>query len=526
MAELVCAVDVGTKSARAGIFDRGGRLRGRGDHPILLHEPGGGRAEHSSDDIWQAVCAAVRSARRAADARAEDIAGLAFDATCSLVVLDAAGRPLPVSASEEEGWDTISWMDHRALAEAAECSALAHPVVAVAGGVMSPEMQAPKAMWLKRHRPDAWERAGLLFDLADFLAWRASGSTARSRCTLTAKWPYSAHEREGWQHDFLESVGLSDLLRRGGFSGAAPVGADLGALTPEAADALGLTPRCRVAAGMVDAFAGTLGVFAPHALAAGAEAGHAALIAGTSSCVMMMTKKPTSLAGFWGPYAEIAVPGYWMTEGGQSATGALLDHMVRMHAAGGEPTAGRHRAIAARVAELRAREGEAFGAGLHVLPDFHGARAPLAAPAARGVISGLTLDASFDGLCRLYWRSCVGIALGIRHILDTLAEAGPAIRTLHVTGGHTKNPLLMELYADATGCTLVEPVADEGVLLGTAMAAASGAGLFGDLAEACLAMRQPTRERRPDATGKARYDRDYRVFLEMQRQRSVLEGMG
>ena len=103
-----------------------------------------------------------------------------------------------------------------------------------------------------------------------------------------------------------------------------------------------------------------------------------------------------------------------------------------------------------------------------MLPDFHGNRSPLADPHALGVISGLTLDASFDSLCRLYWRTASRIALGVRHILETLNAGGFVIDTLHVTGGHTQNPLLMELYADATGCTVVEPLADEAVLLGTA----------------------------------------------------------
>ena len=113
----------------------------------------------------------------------------------------------------------------------------------------------------------------------------------------------------------------------------------------------------------------------------------------------------------WGPYWQAILPGHWLVEGGQSATGALLDHMVRMHAAGGEPDTALHARIVARVTELRALEGEAFAERLHVLPDFHGNRSPLADPHAVGVISGLTLDTSFDSLCRLYWRTAVAIAL-------------------------------------------------------------------------------------------------------------------
>jgi ribulose kinase len=139
------------------------------------------------------------------------------------------------------------------------------------------------------------------------------------------------------------------------------------------------------------------------------------------------------------------------------------------------------------------------------------------------VISGLTLDASFDSLCRLYWRTAVGIALGLRHILETLNANGFVIDTLHVTGGHSRNPLLMELYADATGCIVLEPEAEDAVLLGTAMTAASAAGLYDDLPAACAAMHRGGVERRPNPAARERFDRDYRVFLKMHEQRRELD---
>ncbi len=116
------------------------------------------------------------------------------------------------------------------------------------------------------------------------------------------------------------------------------------------------------------------------------------------------------------------------SRGGQSATGALLDHIVRMHAAGGEPDAALHRRIVDRVMALRATEGDGFANRLHVLPDFHGNRSPFADPHARGVISGLTLDTSFDSLCALYWRTAVSIALGTRHVLEALESFDIASR--------------------------------------------------------------------------------------------------
>jgi FGGY-family pentulose kinase len=519
MRELVCAVDVGTGSARAGILDCAGSLIGRSDRQIDMHRPLANHAEHDSEQIWRAVCEAVREAREKAGVAADAIAGISFDATCSLVVRGRGGEQISVSTTGEQRWDTIVWLDHRALAEADACTATGHRVLDHAGGVMSPEMQTPKLMWLKRNRPESWAASGLLFDLADYLTWKAGGSTARSQCTLTAKWAYLAHEG-GWQRDFFAAVGIDDLLMRGGLPIAArPAGTDLGPLVPEAAEALGLDTGCRVGAGFIDAFAGTVGLLGGYA--EDDIERRLALIAGTSSCLMGFSHKPRYVDGIWGPYFGAGLPGHWMYEGGQSATGALLDHVVRAHGAGGEPDSAMHERITRRTLTLREAEGASFADGLHVLPDFHGNRSPFADPHARGVISGLTLDSSFDGLCRLYFRTALAIALGVRHILDHLNANGHRIDTLQVTGGHVNNPMLMELYADALSCHVEESTGDA-MLLGTAMAAANAAGLFLDLASACEAMRPATRRRLPNPGLTGFYDRDYRIFLKMIDQRREL----
>ncbi len=525
MEDLLVGVDVGTGSARAGVLTARGEFLGRAEHPIAIWREEADHAEHDSEDIWRAVGAAVRGALAEAGAAPADVAGIGFDATCSLVVRDRDGGQLPVGRSGEARRDTIVWLDHRAIAEAEECGATGHRLLDHNGGAISPEMQTPKLMWLKRNLPQTWARAGLFLDLADFLTWKASGTMARSHCTLGCKWPYLGHEAPGWQEDFLRAVDLGDLTRRGGLPAvASPIGADLGPLGAQAADDLGLTTRCRVGAGLIDAYAGMLGVLGGPI--AGGEAGrHMGLIAGTSSCLMALSREPVRAPGIWGPYFGAVLPGLWVSEGGQSATGALLDHIIRWHGAGGAPDAATHRRIIARVQELRAAEGADFAARLHVLPDFHGNRSPLADPHAVGVVSGLTLDAGFDSLCRLYWRTAVAIALGVRHILDALNAHGYAIDTLHVTGGHTRNPLLMELYADATGCAVVEPAAQDAVLLGSAMAAATASGLHADLAAAAVGMSRPGRIRQPDKQAGMAFERDYRAFRMMHDQRAALDAL-
>lgn len=526
MRDLVVSVDVGTGSARAGVLDRAGRLLSRAEQPIAINRPLPDHAEHDSKDIWSAVCVAVRTAMDKAGAAAEAVAGISFDATCSLVVRGADGGQVSVSTTGEIRWDTIVWLDHRAVAEAEECTATGHRVLDYIGGVMSPEMETPKLMWLKRNLPESWGKAGYFFDLADFLTWKASGSLERSQCTLTCKWTYLGHEELGWQRDFLEKVGIPDMLVRGKLpERVSPIGKDIGPLTDHAAQDLGLTTVCRVGMGLIDAHAGALGVLGAFASGGEEMDRHLALIGGTSTCTMALAHAPRAVPGIWGPYFGAVLPELWLNEGGQSATGALLDHVIRWHGAGGEPNAALHRQIIDQVAVLREREGAGFAERLHVLPDFNGNRSPLADPRAVGVISGLTLDVSFDSLCRLYWRTAVGIALGVRHILETLGHKGYAIDTLHVTGGHTKNRLLMELYADATGCTVVEPATEDAVLLGTGMVAAVVAGIHPDLAAACAAMAQGGARRAPNPQRNATYGRDYRIFLQMHKDRQMIGDM-
>jgi ribulose kinase len=84
----------------------------------------------------------------------------------------------------------------------------------------------------------------------------------------------------------------------------------------------------------------------------------------------------------------------------------------------------------------------------------------------------------------------------------------------------------MELYADATGCTVAQAAEDDAVLLGTAMSAATAAGFFPDLATAAAAMARPGPVTHPNSATRASYDRDYRIFLTMHDQRRALDRIG
>src|SRR5260370_18519684 len=118
MRQAFIGVDVGTSSARAGVFDEKGTLLATARHPITVWHEAGNVVEQSSSEIWAACAASVRAAMAEAALPPSAVKGMGFDATCSLVVLDAAANPVTVSSSGDDRRNIIVWMHHRATAEA------------------------------------------------------------------------------------------------------------------------------------------------------------------------------------------------------------------------------------------------------------------------------------------------------------------------------------------------------------------------------------------------------------------------
>lgn len=204
---LLLAVDVGTLSARAGLFDAAGALHAVASAPLELIRPEEHHAVYRMDDVWAAVGSACRACL--AEVPGAEVAALAFDATSSVHVEAAGGAPL------DGGGDVIGWMDHRGEAEAAEIDATGHPFLTYVGGSLSPETNLPKLIWLKRRRPDVWARVTAARDLCDELARRATGVDRHSVCGLACKWPYLPAEDAPWRQDLLDRLGVGELSRLG-----------------------------------------------------------------------------------------------------------------------------------------------------------------------------------------------------------------------------------------------------------------------------------------------------------------------
>ncbi len=499
MGAHVIGVDVGTGSARAGIFEPTGRMVATAKRNIALYRDGPDIAEQSSTDIWQAVCASVREALTLSDLDPEQIVGIGFDATCSLVVLGLGGTQLPVGPHGDTDRDIIVWMDHRALEQAERINSTKHPVLAYVGGTISPEMETPKLLWLKENLPATYDAAWQFFDLADFLTWRATGSLARSTCTVTCKWTYLAHQQR-WDESYFRQIGLGDLADDGFArigTEIVPAGTALGrGLTEQAAAELGLKPGTAVAAGLIDAHAGgvgSIGQRSPH----GTALTRMAYVFGTSACTMASSREPIFIPGIWGPYYAAMAPGLWLSEGGQSGAGAAIEQLIGFHPA--TPEAQRRAEakgvslpdwLAARAAQLVVEpSGVVHLAGeLIVVPDFLGNRSPHADPQARAVIVGLGMGNDVDNLVALYVAGLTGIGYGLRQIIEASRARGATLEAIALSGGAGCHPLIRQLLADCSGLPVLVPDEVDPVLLGSAMLAATAARAFSDLAQAMTGM--------------------------------------
>ncbi len=440
--------------------------------------------EQSSENIWSAVCLAVRECvalARASHAGAPVVA-LGFCATCSLVALDAALEPVSVSLAEGRAeQNVVLWADHRAAGQAERISASGHAALRLVGGRVSAEMQLPKVLWLREHLPAArFDRVAHWLDLCDFLTLRATGSAVRSVCPLVCKWLWDeqrsggsagSSSSGGWDAPWLAALGLGQLeARMGGPGRAADPGACAGRVTSAAARELGLEPGCAVSAGLIDAHCGALGL-----LDVARPGASLAIVAGTSNCILGLCAggAPRLVEGLW---AGALARGLWCNEGGQSTAGSLLDHVARWHPARAEVPPGVDLFAWAeqRLAAMARARGLASPAtltrDLHLTADFNGNRSPFSRADMSGVLSGLTLaPPSADDLCLCLLAAAQALAYSTRLIIDRMRAAGYAPERLELCGGVAHGSLLVTALADATGLPVRHR--PEAVLLGGAVLA-------------------------------------------------------
>ncbi len=287
---FVIGIDGGTESIRARVLDLAGDCKSAAATPYETAFSAGARAEQDPEEWWRAVGTSVRRSVREAGFAPHKIDAIAIDTTCcSVVALDDRGRALRPA---------IIWMDVRAEAEAAAVLATADPALVVncAGeGPVSAEWMIPKALWIREHEPDIFERAATICEYQDYMNLRLTGRRCASLNNASVRWHYST-QRGGYARGLLSKLGLDALYEKWPTDVIA-AGSVIGELTKEAAEHLGLKAGVKVAQGGADAFIGLIGLGV-------SKPGQLALITGSSHLLFGVTAHPVSASGLWGTYSD------------------------------------------------------------------------------------------------------------------------------------------------------------------------------------------------------------------------------
>lgn len=503
---LVIGVDGGTESVRACVFDAadGSVVGSPCAVPYTTTHPAPGHAEQDPEEWWSGLGAAVRGALEGVE-DVDAVAALCVDTTCcSVVVLDSDLRPLR---------PCLLWMDARAAAQAERVleTCRGDPALAVnsAGeGPLSAEWMLCKALWIKEHEPEIWERTAHVCEYQDLVNQRLTGAAepCASSCNAAARWhwdgeaalrePTEDDPRPGRPESLYARAGIPELTRLLPRVVRAP-GAEVGVLSPSAARHLGLPPGVLVAQGGPDAFVGMLGLGC-------VSPGDVCLITGSSHlhCAVVDPATARPSPSYWGPYRGAPLPGSSFVEGGQSSTGSVLRWAkTRLLGVSND--------VPYSVLDAEAEAVPVGANGLVALETFQGARTPRTDPRARGALLGLSLS---HGRAHVWRALCEAVCLGTRACLEDLTPDGGDRGTnrLLVAGGATRSPFWTRMHADATGRDVVITENADAPLLGCAILASVAAGVHDNVEEAANRMVRVKTVVKPDPDRQRAYDDLYR----------------
>ncbi len=451
----ILAIDQGTTSSRAIVFDETGAPLASAQREFRQSYPQPGWVEHDPEEIWGTQSATIAEALAKAGLAASDLAGIGItnQRETAIVWERRTGRPIAPA---------IVWQDRRTAAFCDELRAAGHaePIARKTGLVIDAYFSASKLRWLLDHVPGAKARAEageLAFGTVDtWLVWKLTGGKKHLIDVSNASRTMLFNLETGaWDDDLLALFGIPR------------------AVLPEIVDSSGVCATATEAVPGVP-IAGIAGD--QQAALFGQACTQPGMVKNTygTGCFMLMhtggqpmvsrNRLLTTVAWRIGGKTDYAL------EGGVFIAGAVV-HYLR-DGLGIIRRAADIEALAASVPD---------NGGVSFVPAFVGLGAPHWDQQARGALLGLTRGTSAGHIAR---AALEGIASQVADVLDAMqSDAGIRLKELRVDGGAAVNDLLMQFQADLLGCPVVRPRVVETTALGAAYLAGLAVGVFRDQAE-------------------------------------------
>lgn len=440
-------VDIGTSSSKGVLVDAAGRILASATRAHDVSRPRPGHVEMDARAWWDEF---VELSRELLDTARGD----GIDLELTAVGVSGMG-PCVVLADEHDEPvrpAILYGVDMRSGAQIARMSDElgADAITRVGGSALTSQAAGPKIVWIADEEPDAYARARRLFMPASWLARRLTGAYVLDHQSASQTSPLydvgAGTWLEPWWDRYAPGIEAPRLAWAGDVAGE---------VTDAAADATGIPVGTPVIVGTIDAWTEAVSVGA-H------EPGDLMLMYGTTMFLIATGTETLRTPSMWTTVG--AFPGTRNLAGGLATSGALTAWIADLTAAD-YPTL---------LAE--AEESGPGARGLVMLPYFAGERTPILDPDARGVVAGLTLDHSRGDL---YRAALEATALGVRHNLETMREAGADIRRIVAVGGGTQGSLWLQIVSDATGLVQEVPRTTVGASYGAAFLAAAAVAAEG-----------------------------------------------
>ena len=482
--KYLLGVDGGTEGIRAGIFDISGTPLAFASTSYPTQFPAPSWAEQDPNDWWDALGKSVRKAISDSGISVDQIAAMTVDTTCcSVVPLDDSGNPVRPA---------LIWMDVRSAEQAEQMVATEDDALRInsnGSGPVSAEWMIPKALWIKQNEPENFDRAVTICEYQDYINLHLTGRLGASINNVSTRW-HCDYSREGVPKSLLEKLDLGELAEKWP-QDVFRLGELVGGLTPTAAEHLGLTPDLPVVQGGADAQIGMIGLGV-------VKPGNLALITGSSHLHLGLSEKPFHGTGIWGTYADSLLPGLHTVEGGQTSTGSVINWLKNLF---GESD---YEALNRDASKL-----PPGSENLIVQEHFQGNRTPHTDPKSRGAFHGLTLK---HGREHLFRAAIEGVAFGSELILESMRSNGFFPESIVVSGGATRSELWLQIHSDVSNLPLTLTKNPDAPLLGCAILAAVGVGIYEDFPTAVEQMVQIDRVIEPNSQAHAEYQPFYEAY--------------
>ncbi|HEY8572436.1 glycerol kinase GlpK [Phenylobacterium sp.] len=485
MAEpLILALDQGTTSTRAILFDRQGRALAEAGRPLQQHYPADGWVEHDAEEIFQACVEVLKEAVQKAARSLDDVAAIGITNQRETVVVweKVTGRPIH---------NAIVWQDRRT---ADACERLRGEgregrVTEITGLLLDPYFSGTKIAWLLDHVDGARARAEageLLAGTIDaWVIWKLTGGRVHATDATNASRTLVYDIRRGeWSAEMGEMLRVPLALMP-------EVGDCAGDYGETEAGVLGRAVPIRGVAGDQQAALMGQGCIRPGEMKATYGTGCFMLVNTGEAAPVSQARLLTTIAARVGGLTTYAL------EGAIFIAGAAVQWVNEGLGVKGGPQAVEQLAASARDDH-----------GVVLVPAFTGLGAPWWDAGARGALLGLTRDA---GLPEIAQATLDASALQTRDLIEAMRGDAPEAFgegvELRIDGGMSRSLLFSQRLADLTGVCVCRATYQETTALGAALFAGLGAGIYRDLEEAAAA--RPQTERFPPQMDQEPRERAY-----------------